>query len=143
MLPELCYNLKVFGRQKPQQHLFCLLLAGFDKVKMYGFYIRACTDGGCNFTTYAIVALDKAASTLFNLFHKATTTFGHPLRLTADMCFEATGIGQDMIRVHGLGVYLTGPSSANQARASMATKFAACAVTMCCPASRTNEGFTS
>lgn len=87
---------------------------------MYGFYIHACIDGGSNVATYAIVALNKTASSLFDAFHEATTALGHPLRLRADMCFEATRIGQDMIDVRGPGAYLTGPSSANQARSSMA-----------------------
>lgn len=92
----------------------CFVCAGYEKLKMYGFYIHACIDGGSNFAPYAIDALDKSASTLFNAYHEATNAFDHPLRLRADMCFEAVRIGQDMIDVCGPGAYLTGPSTANQ-----------------------------
>ncbi len=99
----------------------CFLCAGYEKLKMYGFYIHACIDGGSNFAPYAIVALDKTASTLFNAYHEATAAFEHPLRLRADMCFEAVRIGQDMIDVRGPGAYLTGPSTANQVSFHRAT----------------------
>ncbi len=81
---------------------------------MYGFYIHACIDGGSSFAPYAIVALDKTASTLFNAYHEATTAFERPLRPRADMCFKAARIGQDMIDVRGPGAYLTGLTTANQ-----------------------------
>ena len=51
--------------------------AGYEKLKMYRFYIYACIDGGSNFAVYAIVALDKISSTLFNAFHEATAASGY------------------------------------------------------------------
>ena len=92
----------------------CFVCAGYEKLNMYGFYIYACIDGASNFAPYAIVALDKSASTLFNAYHEAINAFEHPLHLRADTCFEAVRIEQDMIVVRGPGAYLTGPSIANQ-----------------------------
>ena len=40
------------------------LSAGYEKLKMCGFLIHACIDGGANFVVYATVALDKSGLTL-------------------------------------------------------------------------------
>ena len=90
-----------------------LSVCGLRESKNVWLYIHACIDGGSNFAPYAIVALDKSASTLCNAYHEATIAFEHPLRPRADMCFEAVRIRQDMIDVRP-GAYLTGPSTANQ-----------------------------
>lgn len=81
---------------------------------MYGIYIHACIDGGSNFAVYGTVALDKSSSTLLSVFDEAVEKFGYPWRLRADMCFEATAVGQRMIDERGPGGFLTGPSTANQ-----------------------------
>jgi hypothetical protein len=47
-------------------------------------------------------------------FAQAVEAYGWPLRLRADMCFEAMQIGQAMIDRRGAGAYLAGPSTANQ-----------------------------
>lgn len=83
---------------------------------MYGFYVHGCIDGGSNFVVYVVLALDKRGVTLQNAFDSATSAYGYPLRLRADMAFEALLVGQRMLDERGPGAYLTGPSTANQAR---------------------------
>lgn len=96
------------------EDMFVLLLLGYEKLKPYGIYFHGCIDGGSNFVVYAIAALDKSSSTLLKAFDEAVDTFGYPLRLRADMCFEATAVGQRMLDEQGPGSYITGPSTANQ-----------------------------
>ena len=93
-----------------------MLLAGYEKLKPYGFFVHGCIDGGSKFVVYATVALNKASATLLKSFDQATGAFGYPLRLRADMCFEATPVGQRMIDMRGDGSFLTGPSTANQVK---------------------------
>lgn len=81
---------------------------------MYGFWVHACIDSGSNFVVYAVLALNKQGATLRDAFDAATAAYGYPLRLRADMAFEATFVGQRMIDERGPGAYLTGPSTANQ-----------------------------
>ena len=81
---------------------------------MYGFYLHAGIDGGSNFVVYAVVALNKTASSLFSGYSAAVQQFGRPEALRADMAFEAGAIGQDMIDHVGQGSFLVGPSTANQ-----------------------------
>lgn len=90
--------------------------AGYEKLKMYGFYVHGGIDGGSRFVVYAVLALNKKGTTLRDAFDEATTAYGFPLRLRADMAFEATFVGQRMIDARGQGAYLTGPSTANQVR---------------------------
>ena len=91
-------------------------VAGYEKLKPYGFYIHAGIDGGSNFVVYATVALNKEAASLMAGYNDAVAQYGRPLRLRADMCFEAaSGIGADMIAHRGQASYLVGPSTANQA----------------------------
>ena len=40
------------------------VVAGYEKLKPYGFYIHAGIDGGSNFVVYATVALNKEAASL-------------------------------------------------------------------------------
>ena len=63
---------------------------------------------------YATVALNKASATLLKSFDQATAAFGYPLRLRADMCFEAVPVGQRMVDMRGPEGFLTGPFTANQ-----------------------------
>ena len=63
---------------------------------MYGFWVHACIDGGSNFVVYAVLALNKQGATLRDAFDAATAAYGYPLRLRADMAFEATFVGQRM-----------------------------------------------
>ena len=90
------------------------MLAAYEKLKPYGFYVHGGIDGGTNFMVYITVALNKSAAALFRGYRQAVATFGRPLMLRADMCYEATAIGQDMIDHRGPQAYLTGPSTANQ-----------------------------
>ena len=88
--------------------------AGYEKLKMFGFYLHAGIDGGSNFVVYAFVANNKAASSLFSGYRAAMEVNGRPQALRADMAFQAGVIGQDMIDNRGQGVLLVGPSTANQ-----------------------------
>lgn len=87
---------------------------GYEKLKMYGLYVHAGIDGGSNLFLYVVVATDKRAATLFTGYSSAVACFGRPVALRADMAFEATPIGQDMLDHVGVGSYLCGPSTANQ-----------------------------
>lgn len=93
--------------------------AAYEKLKMYGFYLHGGIDGGSNFVVYMTVALNKTAASLFRGYQQAIEAFGRPLRLRADMCFEATRIGQDIMDHRGPQSYLVGPSTANQVRDGM------------------------
>lgn len=100
--------------------IFLLLLraglshAGYEKLKPYGFTVHAGIDGGSNYIVYATLALNKNAESLFEGYRQAVAAYGRPLRLRADMAFEALPIGQDMLDYRGPGTYLTGPSTHNQ-----------------------------
>ena len=91
-----------------------LSIAGYEKLKMYGFTVHGCMDGGSNFCVYATLALDKRGETLRASFDKAVDAYGYPLCLRADMAFEATFVGQRMLDERGPGSFITGPSTANQ-----------------------------
>ena len=93
------------------QHFVC---AGYEKLKMYGFLVHACIDGGSNFCVYATLALEKSGGTLCDAFDKAVGAYGYPLRMRADMAFEATFVWQTMLDERGEGSFITGPSTANQ-----------------------------
>ena len=96
--------------------LILFVLLGHEKLKMYGFYVHGCIDGGSNFVVYVVLALDKKGVTLQNAFDSAASAYGFPLCLRADMAFEALLVGQRILDDHGPGAYLTGPSTANQVR---------------------------
>ena len=83
---------------------------------MYGFLVHGCIDGGSNFCVYATLALNKTGATLRDCFDKAVEEYGYPMRMRADMAFEATYVGQRMLDERGEGSFITGPSTANQAR---------------------------
>lgn len=72
-----------------------MLLAGYEKLKPYGFFVHGCIDGGSNFMVYATVALNKASATLLKSFDQASGAFGYPLRLRADMCFEQCPLARE------------------------------------------------
>ena len=95
--------------------LTSLAVAGYEKLKPFGFYVHAGIDGGSNFVVYSTVALDKSGTTLLKQFDAATEQFGFPLRLRSDMAFEAGFVGQRMWEHRGPGSYIAGPSTANQA----------------------------
>lgn len=61
----------------------------------------------------ATVACNKTAPALKGGYDAAVAKFGRPLRLRADMAFEAQPIGQDMLDHRGAGAYLTGRSTTN------------------------------
>ncbi|KAK9819596.1 hypothetical protein WJX72_000124 [[Myrmecia] bisecta] len=86
----------------------------YEKLKPYGFYVHGGIDGGSNFVVYMTVALNKKSATLFEGYQQAINLFGRPLRLRADMCFEALAIGQDMVDHRGPQGFIAGPSTANQ-----------------------------
>lgn len=94
------------------------MCTGYEKLKMYGFLVHGCIDGGSNFCVYATLALNKRGSTLRDVFDKAVDEYGYPLRMRADMCFEATFVGQRMLDERGEGSFITGPSTANQVSGS-------------------------
>ena len=76
--------------------------------------MHAAVDGGSNFVVYCTVALDKKAITLFRGYAAAVQQYGRPVRVRADMCFEAVPIGQDIINNRGsTAAYIAGPSTAN------------------------------
>ncbi|KAL3146331.1 hypothetical protein ABBQ32_003023 [Trebouxia sp. C0010 RCD-2024] len=52
--------------------------------------------------------------TLRDVFDQAVTAYGYPLRMRADMAFEATFVGQRMLDERDEGSFITGPSTANQ-----------------------------
>ena len=101
-----------------------MFIAGYEKLKMYGFTVHGCMDGGSNFCVYAILALDKRGETLRAAFDKSVDAYGYPLCLRADMAFEATFVGQRMLDERGPGSFITGPSTANQASICQAAYFA-------------------
>jgi hypothetical protein len=78
--------------------------------------VHAGIDGGSNYVVWAQLALNKCSDSLFMGYAKAVELHGRPLRVRADMAFEAQGIGQDMLDNRGPGSYLTGPSTQNQVR---------------------------
>jgi hypothetical protein len=93
------------------------LSTAYKKLKPYGFYIHGGIDGGSNFVVYARVATCKNAAALYKGYRQAVQAYGRPLRLRADMAFEAAvGIGADMNDHRGDRAYLVGPSTANQVR---------------------------
>ncbi len=89
-------------------------IAGYEKLKPYGPIVHCGIDGGSNFVVYCVLALNKKAETIFMGYKDAVDAYGRPLRLRADMCFEAVPVGQDMIDHHGPEAYIPGPSTANQ-----------------------------
>jgi hypothetical protein len=88
--------------------------AGYEKLKPYGFTVHAGIDGGSNFVVWAQLALNKQSNSVFMGYARAIDLYGRPMRVRADMAFEAQGIGQDMLDHRGPGSYLTGPSTQNQ-----------------------------
>ena len=83
---------------------------------------------GCDITFSSVLAFIKlgsvhpaalqTAAALKGGFDAAVHKFGRPLRLRADMAFEAQSIGQDMLDHRDAGAYLTGRSTANQVLAT-------------------------
>lgn len=63
---------------------------------------------------WAQLALNKQSNSVFMGYARAIDLYGRPMRVRADMAFEAQGIGQDMLDHRGPGSYLTGPSTQNQ-----------------------------
>lgn len=61
---------------------------------MYGFYICAYIDEGSNCAPYAMIIMNKIASTLCNVFHEGTAAMQHPAHLRGDTCFAAVRIGR-------------------------------------------------
>jgi len=57
-----------------------VLIAGYEKLKMYGFTVHGCMDGGSNFCVYATLALGKHGDTLRAAFDKAVDAYGYPLQ---------------------------------------------------------------
>jgi hypothetical protein len=96
--------------------VWCIAVAGYEKLKMYGIYVHGCVDGGSNFIVYMFATTNKKAASLWLPYAAAVAQYGRPLRLRADMALEAVPIGQDMLEHMGPGAYLTGRSTANQAR---------------------------
>lgn len=96
------------------------ICAAYEKLKMYGFYIHACVDGGSNFVMWATLASDKASQTLFMGYQQAMQRYGRPLKVRADMCFEAHLIADDIISANGHMAYIAGPSTSNTVRHSAA-----------------------
>lgn len=76
--------------------------------------MHGCIDGGSNSCVYATLALNKTGMTLRDVFDQAVTAYGYPLRMRADMAFEATFVGQRMLDERDEGSFITGPSTANQ-----------------------------
>ena len=74
---------------------------------MYGFLVHGCIDGGPNYCVYATLAFNKQGSTLRDVFDKAVGEYGYPLRMRADMVFEATFVGQRMLDERGAGSFIT------------------------------------
>ena len=67
-------------------------------MKPYGFYVHGGIDGESNYAVYMVLALNKEASSLYAGYSDAISAWGHPVKLRADMCFEAAAmIGADMI----------------------------------------------
>ena len=62
-----------------------VLIAGYEKLKMYGFTVYGCINGGSNFCVYATLALYKRGDTLRAAFDKAVDAYEYPLCLRADM----------------------------------------------------------
>ena len=90
------------------------MLAGYDKLKVYGFYIHGIIDGGTNMVMAMTVAQNKSEAAVTYNYIQAVRAYGRPRRKRADMAFEARGAGADMIQHRGEAAYLVGPSTANQ-----------------------------
>ena len=56
-----------------------IVLAAYEKLKPYGFYVHGGIDGGTNFMVYITVTLNKSAAALFRGYRQAVATFGRPL----------------------------------------------------------------
>lgn len=91
-----------------------IFFAGYEKLKMFGFYLHAAIDGGTNFILYSTVSTNKSAKELFRGFAQAVDCFGFPQRLRSDMAREAGMIGQAMLDNVGPGSFIPGPSTGNQ-----------------------------
>lgn len=86
----------------------------YDKLRLYGFYIHGAIDGGTKMMMSTTVSMNKSTDSISFNFHAAVHRYGFPMRVRADMAFEARGVGADMLRARGEGAYLVGPSTANQ-----------------------------
>lgn len=121
------YPLKVFLKSLLSCHKKC---AVYERLSPFGFNILVGIDSGSNFVVCATAALNKEAGSLMAGYNEAVAQYGRPLRLRADDCYEASGIGADMIAHRGQSSYLPGPSTAHEASLYCTFYFLYCGIPM-------------